>query len=58
MMRALKDNSLSQTAYGNLSPEEKINNTKIVRGNFINIDRPQYTGAYSNLITQVQGGLK
>jgi 2-oxoglutarate ferredoxin oxidoreductase subunit beta len=58
MMRALKDNSLSQTAYGNLSPEEKINNTRIVRGNFINIDRPQYTGAYSNLITQVQGGLK
>ena len=58
MMRALKDNSLSQTAYGNLSPEEKINNTKIVRGSFINIDRPQYTGAYSNLITQVQGGLK
>jgi len=58
MMRALKDNSLSQTAYGNLSPEEKINNTKIVRGNFINIDRPQYTGAYSNLVTQVQGGLK
>jgi hypothetical protein len=29
-----------------------------VRGSFINIDRPQYTGAYSNLITQVQGGLK
>ena len=47
MMRALKDNSISQTAYGNLSPEEKANNTKIVRGNFINIDRPQYTAVYS-----------
>ena len=58
MMRALKDNSLSQTAYGRLSPEEQANNTKIVRGNFINIDRPQYTDAYSNLITRVQGGLK
>ena len=58
MMRALKDNSLSQTAYGNLSPEEKANNTKIVRGNFISIDRPQYTNSYSNLITHVQGGLK
>jgi 2-oxoglutarate ferredoxin oxidoreductase subunit beta len=58
MMRALKDNSLSQTAYGNLSPEEQANNTKIVRGNFINIVRPQYTAAYSNLITRVQGGLK
>jgi 2-oxoglutarate ferredoxin oxidoreductase subunit beta len=58
MMRALKDNSLSQTAYGNLSPQEKSNNTKIVRGNFINIERPQYTAAYSNLITRVQGGEK
>jgi 2-oxoglutarate ferredoxin oxidoreductase subunit beta len=58
MMRALKDTSISQTAYGNLSPEEKTNNTKIVRGNFINIDRPQYTAAYSSLITRVQGGEK
>ena len=58
MMRALKDNSLSQTAYGRLAPEEKAQNTKIVRGNFINIERPQYTNSYSNLITQVQGGLK
>jgi 2-oxoglutarate ferredoxin oxidoreductase subunit beta len=58
MLRALKDNSLSQTAYGNLPPEGKANNTKIVRGNFINIDRPQYTAAYSDLITDVQGGLK
>jgi 2-oxoglutarate/2-oxoacid ferredoxin oxidoreductase subunit beta len=58
MMRALKDTSLSQTAYGNLTPEEKKHNTKIVRGNFINLDRPQYTNSYSNLITQVQGGLK
>jgi 2-oxoglutarate ferredoxin oxidoreductase subunit beta len=58
MMRALKDNSLSQTAYGTLSPEEQSHNTKIVRGNFINVDRPQYTNTYTNLITQVQGGLK
>jgi 2-oxoglutarate/2-oxoacid ferredoxin oxidoreductase subunit beta len=58
MMRALKDNSLSQSAYGRLSPEEQAQNTKIVRGNFINIDRPQYTVAYSNLIRRVQGGLK
>jgi 2-oxoglutarate/2-oxoacid ferredoxin oxidoreductase subunit beta len=58
MMRALKDNSLSQTAYGKLSPDEQAHNTKIVRGNFLNIDRPQYTASYSNLITQVQGGGK
>jgi 2-oxoglutarate ferredoxin oxidoreductase subunit beta len=58
MMRALKDNSLSKNAYEGLSPEERLQNTKIVRGNFVNLDRPQYTAAYSNLITQVQGGLK
>lgn len=58
MMRALKDNSLSQSAYARLSPEEQSQNTRIVRGNFINVDRPQYTNTYTNLITQVQGGLK
>jgi 2-oxoglutarate/2-oxoacid ferredoxin oxidoreductase subunit beta len=58
MMRALKDNSISQTAFGRLSPDEQANNTKIVRGNFINVDRPQYTTAYSDLITRVQGGEK
>ena len=56
MMRALKDSSLSQTAYQALSPELKAANTKIVRGNFVNIDRPQYTDSYANLITRVQGG--
>ncbi len=58
MLRALKDNSLSQSAYGRLSPEEQAYNTKIVRGNFINISRPQYTATYSDLITRVQGGEK
>ena len=58
MLRGLKDNSISQSAYGRLSPEEQAANTKIVRGNFINVDRPQYTASYSNLITRVQGELK
>ena len=58
MMRALKDTSISQTAYNALSPEEKAANTKIVRGNFINVERPQYTSMAANLITQVQGGGK
>jgi 2-oxoglutarate ferredoxin oxidoreductase subunit beta len=58
MMRALKENSLSQTFWGNLSPQEQAQNTKIVRGNFVNIDRPQYTEMYSNLVAQVEGGLK
>jgi 2-oxoglutarate ferredoxin oxidoreductase subunit beta len=58
MMRALKDNSLSQTVWGNLPPQEQAQNTKIVRGNFVNIDRPQYTEMYSNLVAQVEGGQK
>jgi 2-oxoglutarate/2-oxoacid ferredoxin oxidoreductase subunit beta len=56
MMRALKDNSISQSAYGRLSPEERSSNTKVLRGNFVNIQRPQYTTVYSNLITRVQAG--
>jgi 2-oxoglutarate ferredoxin oxidoreductase subunit beta len=56
MMRALKDSSISQSAYGRLTPEEQASNTKVLRGNFVNIQRPQYTTVYSNLITRVQGG--
>lgn len=58
MMRSLKDNSISQTAFEKLSPEEKANNTKIVRGKFVERQRVQYTAAYANLITSVRGGEK
>lgn len=58
MMRTLKDNSIAKTALDRLPAEEQLANTKIVRGNFVNVDRPQYTKVYSNLITQVQGGEK
>jgi 2-oxoglutarate ferredoxin oxidoreductase subunit beta len=56
MMRALKDSSISQSAFGQLSPEEQARNTKVLRGNFVNIQRSQYTAVYSALITRVQGG--
>jgi len=56
MMRALKDNSIPQSALDRLTPEEKAANTKIVRGKFIDIERPQYTQVYADLITRVQGG--
>jgi 2-oxoglutarate/2-oxoacid ferredoxin oxidoreductase subunit beta len=58
MMRALKDNTIPKTTFDKLSPEERRANTKIVRGNYVNIDRPQYTHVYSDLITRVQGGEK
>jgi 2-oxoglutarate ferredoxin oxidoreductase subunit beta len=56
MMRALKDNSIAKTAFEKLSPQEQAENRKIVRGIYANVDRPQYTQVYANLVTQVQGG--
>ncbi len=56
MMRALKDNTIAQSAYERLAPEEQAANAKIVRGKFLDVERPQYTAAYAHLITRVQGG--
>src|SRR5512136_1764761 len=39
MMRSLKDNSISKTAFDALTPEQKAGNTKVVRGKFVDIDR-------------------
>ncbi|MBN2385706.1 MAG: 2-oxoacid:ferredoxin oxidoreductase subunit beta [Anaerolineales bacterium] len=58
MMRALKENTIARTAFERLPPEEQAANTKIVRGNFVNIERPQYTAIYANLISEVRGGEK
>jgi hypothetical protein len=41
-----------------MTPEEQAANTKIVRGNFVNIDRPEYTNTYADLIARVQEGEK
>lgn len=56
MMRMLKENSLSKTAYDRLSPEEQAANMKIVRGNFANHKRPEYTSAYEDLGMHAQRG--
>jgi 2-oxoglutarate ferredoxin oxidoreductase subunit beta len=58
MMRSLKDNSISKSALDKLTPEEQAANTRIVRGKFIDIQRPEYTQVYANLITRLQAGLK
>jgi 2-oxoglutarate ferredoxin oxidoreductase subunit beta len=58
MMRALKDNTIAKPTFDKLRPEEQAANTKVVRGKFIDIVRPQYTQVYSNLITRVQAGEK
>ena len=52
MMRMLKENSVSQSAAEKLSPEER--EAKIVRGVFHEVEKPEYTQLYEQLIQQVQ----
>jgi 2-oxoglutarate ferredoxin oxidoreductase subunit beta len=54
MMRQLKENSVSLAAADKLSPEER--DGKIVRGVLHNIDKPEYTAVYDQLIERAQGG--
>jgi 2-oxoglutarate ferredoxin oxidoreductase subunit beta len=56
MMRRLKDNSITQSAAasGKLSPEERSG--KIVRGVLLNVDKPEYTALYEQLIERARGG--
>jgi 2-oxoglutarate ferredoxin oxidoreductase subunit beta len=56
MMRALKDNTTPKSAFERLTLEEQAANTKIVRGKFIDIERPLYTQVYSDLSAHVQRG--
>jgi 2-oxoglutarate ferredoxin oxidoreductase subunit beta len=58
MMQALKENSISKTAFNRLTPEERSLNTKIVRGNFFTSNRPQYTDSYEKLAADVQTGAR
>jgi 2-oxoglutarate ferredoxin oxidoreductase subunit beta len=52
MMRQLKDNSVSLNAAEKLSPEER--ETKIVRGVLHDVEKPEYTQLYEQLVQQVQ----
>ncbi|MGZ9226935.1 MAG: hypothetical protein ACXW4M_15405, partial [Anaerolineales bacterium] len=53
MMRELKDNSISKSAYERLSGEEREVNTKIVRGVLHTKTRPEYTKVYNTLVNRV-----
>jgi 2-oxoglutarate ferredoxin oxidoreductase subunit beta len=53
MMRALKDNSISKSAYDKLGDEEREVNTKIVRGVLHTKKRPEYTKVYGTLVDKV-----
>jgi hypothetical protein len=52
MMRQLKENSVSASAAEKMSPEER--ETKIVRGIVQDIEKPEYTQQYEELILRVQ----
>jgi 2-oxoglutarate/2-oxoacid ferredoxin oxidoreductase subunit beta len=54
MMRALKDSSLSKSAYDRLSEEERASNTKTLRGVLHSESRPEYTKVYGSLVDRVQ----
>ncbi|MCJ7432031.1 MAG: thiamine pyrophosphate-dependent enzyme [Anaerolineales bacterium] len=57
MMRGLKDNSISRSAFEKLTPEERANNTKVVRGVMhVNEGREEYTKTYDKLVARVQAG--
>jgi 2-oxoglutarate ferredoxin oxidoreductase subunit beta len=52
MMRGLKENSISASAAEKMTPEER--ETKIVRGVIHEIEKPEYTQLYEELIQRVQ----
>lgn len=52
MMRQLKDNTVSINAVEKLSPEER--ESKIVRGVLYDVEKPEYTQLYEQLVKQVQ----
>jgi 2-oxoglutarate ferredoxin oxidoreductase subunit beta len=53
MMRALKENSVSKSAYDKLNDEDRESNMKIVRGVLHTKKRPEYTKVYGTLVDKV-----
>jgi hypothetical protein len=54
MMRSLKDNSISKSAFDRLNDNERAANTKIVRGVLHTKNRPEYTKVYGTLVDGIQ----
>ena len=52
MLKWIKDMTVSKKAWGDLSPEEK--KEKFVIGEFLDIDRPDYTELYSEVMEEAQ----
>lgn len=59
MMRSLKENSISKSAYDQLSPEKRASTTKTVRGVLhVNDKREEYTHIHQELVERAQAGSK
>lgn len=56
MMRQLKESSVSLVAFDKLPPEER--DGKIVRGVLHNVDKPEYTTVYAQLMERAQAAVK
>ena len=52
MMRRLKDNSVTRSAAEKLAPEERA--SKIVRGVLCDVDKPEYTALYQQVIERAK----
>jgi 2-oxoglutarate ferredoxin oxidoreductase subunit beta len=54
MMRQLKDNGITRAAADKLTPEERA--SKIVRGVLCDVDKPEYTALYDQVIERAKAG--
>jgi 2-oxoglutarate ferredoxin oxidoreductase subunit beta len=56
MMRQLKDNSITRAAADKLTPEERSGTLRIVRGVLCDVDKPEYTALYDQVIKRARAG--
>jgi 2-oxoglutarate ferredoxin oxidoreductase subunit beta len=56
MMRQLKDNSITRAAADKLTPQERSGTLRIVRGVLCDLDKPEYTALYDQVIERARAG--
>ncbi len=56
MMRQLKDNSITRAAADKLTPQERSGTKRIVRGVLCDLDKPEYTALYDQVIERARVG--
>jgi 2-oxoglutarate ferredoxin oxidoreductase subunit beta len=56
MMRQLKDNSITRAAADKLTSEERASTLRVVRGVLCDVDKPEYTALYDQVIERARAG--